>query len=206
MTWRSEELTDRYLARRAEQRLERVIDTWLSGYRSVVDVACGAGIYGQALRRHASQLVGIDRSPALADAAAATGAYDRVITGPVELLADETQRFDAAFCSEFLEHVPNEEFGSAMAAIESCVAERIVITVPNPRSPHFKTDPSHVLDYSVGGFRRMLGQSRRFAYRSMAIGFAEEHLDRRTARLAQPLASRLAVLSPTVLYVGDPKP
>jgi len=42
-----------------------------------------------------------------------------------------------------------------------------------------------------------------FSYRLLALGFSDLYRDRLWARALGPLSSRVALLSPTVLYVGD---
>ena len=108
------------------------------------------------------------------------------------------------FCSEFLEHVPPPQLRDIIDAIEAVATRRVVITVPNPLSPHFKHDPTHIGRYSVFSMRRTLNEAGRFAYRLLPLGFSEvERRQRRWMGLFQPISKRIALLSPTVLYVGE---
>lgn len=61
----------------------------LSGLR-VLDLGCGTGLMGKAIRQRAAWLAGCDLSPAMVEAAKARGVYDRVETGGlVEVLRRE---------------------------------------------------------------------------------------------------------------------
>jgi len=74
--------------------------------RSVLDVGCGAGRLGEALKaRQGCEVVGIEYDPRAA--ARARDRLDRVIVGDVERLdADfEPGRFDAVVCGDILEHL-----------------------------------------------------------------------------------------------------
>jgi SAM-dependent methyltransferase len=198
------ELTRRYLDRRVDGRMVALIDRELAGTGSVLDVGCGSGLYGPALRRRAATVTGIDHDPALCRQAEATGAYDRVLCVPVTGLADHTDRVDVVFCSELVEHVPNQELRATLDALESVATTKVVITVPNRLFPHAHMDPTHVLRYRLGWLLSQLNRSHRFAYSLHPLGFAEHWRDRLWCRPLDALARRVAVCSPTVLYLGRP--
>jgi SAM-dependent methyltransferase len=182
----------------------RVIDEHLAGMARVVDVACGSGLYGPHLRAVSATVYGIDHDPALCERAQSSGAYDQVVCDSIERIGEHVDSADAVFCSEFLEHVPESEFRGVVDAIEAVATKRIVVTVPNPLSPHFRHDPTHVGRYTVFSMRRLLNRGGRFAYRLLPLGFSDvERRQRKWMGLLQPLSSRVAVLSPTVLYVGE---
>jgi SAM-dependent methyltransferase len=181
-----------------------VIHEHLAGYGSVVDVGCGAGQYGKALGEVATDVFGIDHDATLCDAARATGTYRQVVCAPVADVASHFPDVDAVFCSELLEHIPPPDLRDVIDAIEAAPRRRMVVTVPNPRSPHYRYDPTHVGVYTVRSMLRTLGESGPFAYRLLPLGFSDLSLtDLRWTRALQPLSRRVASLSPTVLYVGD---
>jgi SAM-dependent methyltransferase len=196
------ELTRRYLDRRVDGRMVALIDRELDGAGSAVDVGCGSGLYGPALRRRAASVVGIDHDPVLCGHARATGAYDRVVCDRVERLAEHLPAADVVFCSELIEHVPAGELGGVLAAIEAVADRKVVITVPNRLSPHAHMDPTHVLRYTLGSLLRRLDQSPKFAYTLHPLGFAEEWRRQPWCRPLDLVARRVALLSPTVLYLG----
>lgn len=195
--------TDRYLARQVDRRMVEIIDRELAGHAVVVDVACGRGQYGEHLARHATTVLGIDGDPALCDAARATGHYAQVWCDDVVRLADHVPSADGLFCSEFLEHVPNDRIRAVVATLERVAGRTIVVTVPNPRSPHFRHDPTHVLRYTPRSMAALLGSSTSFRWSMRAIGFAQPLLEQvPVLRALQPLAARIPDLSPTLLFVG----
>jgi hypothetical protein len=109
---------------------------------------------------------------------------------------------DAVFCSEFIEHVPNRDLPAVLDALEAVARRKLVITVPNRLSPHAHMDPTHVLRYRLGSLLRQLNRSRRFAYTLHPLGFADAYRRRPWCRPLDVVARRVALLSPTVLYVG----
>jgi SAM-dependent methyltransferase len=198
------ELTRRYLDRRVDGRMVALIDRELVGAGSVLDVGCGSGLYGPALRRRAASVTGIDHDPVLCRQAEATGAYDRVLCAPVADLAGRLDPVDVVFCSEFVEHVPGPELRSTLDALEAAATAKVVITVPNRLFPHAHLDPTHVLRYRLRSLLAELNRSRRFAYTLHPLGFAEHWRQRVWCRPLDALARRVALCSPTVLYVGLP--
>jgi SAM-dependent methyltransferase len=200
------ELTRRYLDRAVDGRMVAVIDRELDGVGSVLDVGCGSGLYGPYLRRRAATVIGIDHDPALCEHAAATGAYDRVICDRVERLLDRVAAVDVVFCSELLEHLPNRELPAVLDVLEAVAGRELIITVPNRLSPHAHMDPTHVLRYRLGSLLRQLNQSRRFAYTLHPLGFADAYRRRLWCRPLDAVARRVALLSPTVLYLGRRQP
>jgi SAM-dependent methyltransferase len=200
------ELTRRYLDRAVDGRMVAVIDRELDGVGSVLDVGCGSGLYGPYLRRRAATVIGIDHDPALCEHAAATGAYDRVICDRVERLLDRVAAVDVVFCSELLEHLPNRELPAVLEVLEAVAGRELIITVPNRLSPHAHMDPTHVLRYRLGSLLRQLNQSRRFVYTLHPLGFADAYRRRLWCRPLDAVARRVALLSPTVLYLGRRQP
>jgi 2-polyprenyl-3-methyl-5-hydroxy-6-metoxy-1,4-benzoquinol methylase len=197
-----QELTRRYLGRQVDGRMVALIERELAGAGSVLDVGCGSGLYGPALKGRAGTVVGIDHDPVLCRRALATGAYDRVLCDRVERAGDHLDRVDVVFCSEFVEHVPNRELEATLATLEAVAASKVVITVPNRLYPHAHMDPTHVLRYRLGWLLRRLNRSRRFAYSLHPLGFADQWRRRPWCRPLDLAARRAAVLSPTVLYLG----
>jgi SAM-dependent methyltransferase len=196
------DLTRRYLDRRVDARMVALIDREVGGARSVLDAGCGSGLYGPALRRRAEVVVGLDHDPVLCRQAEATGAYDRVLRAPVSRLGALVDRVDVVFCSELLEHVPGPELRATLDALEAVAARKLVVTVPNRLFPHAHLDPTHVLRYRLGGLLGELNRSRRFAYSLHPLGFAEHWARRWWCRPLDAVARRVAVCSPTVLYLG----
>jgi SAM-dependent methyltransferase len=179
-----------------------VIAEHLRGQSSVLDVACGSGLYGPHLRAVVPTVHGVDHDAVLCDAATTTGAYDRVVCDRVEESAKHFTEIDAIFCSEFLEHLPNDAVRPTVDALESITRNRLVFTVPNPLSPHFRHDPTHIGRYNVFSMRRTLNASPRFLYRLLPLGFSDLYREKLWAKALDSISRRVALRAPTVLYVG----
>jgi SAM-dependent methyltransferase len=198
------QLTRRYLDRRVDGRMVALIDQELAGAASVLDAGCGSGLYGPALRRHAATVVGLDHDPVLCRQAEATGAYARVLCAPVSRLAGGLDPVDVVFCSELVEHLPREQLRPALDALEAAATAKMVITVPNRLFPHAHRDPTHVLRYRLRWLLAELNRSRRFGYSLHPLGFADHWRHRLWCRPLDAVARRVALCSPTVLYLGRP--
>ena len=193
--------TDRYLARDVDARMLRVITEHLADIGHVLDAGCGAGQYGEHLAHIAGRASGMDIDPLLCATAKARSVYEHISNCAITD-AGSIGSFDAVFCSEVLEHVPNESFRAATTALEAAADKIIVITVPHPRAPHFKEDETHVLRYTVRSMARMLNESEKFAYDTFGIGFHEKFQKHPLIRIVEPISRRIAHLSPTLLFVG----
>ena len=80
-----EDLTREYLEREVDSRMVEVISEQLHGESSVLDVACGSGLYGPYLKAEVPVVYGIDHDSALCDAA--TLAPVSSLDHPARLLA-----------------------------------------------------------------------------------------------------------------------
>ena len=198
------QLTRRYLDRRVDGRMVALIDRELPGAASVLDVGCGSGLYGPALRRRAATVVGLDHDPVLCRQAEATGAYDRVLCAPVARLAGQLGPVDVVFCSEFVEHLPRQQLRGTLDLLEAAATTKMVVTVPNRLFPHAHMDPTHVLRYRLRWLLAELNRSRRFAYSLHPLGFAEHWRRHPWCRPLDAIARRVALCSPTILYLGHP--
>jgi SAM-dependent methyltransferase len=198
-------LTRRYLDRRVDGRMVALIDRELPGAGSVLDVGCGSGLYGPALRRRAATVVGVDHDPVLCRQAEATGAYDRVLCTPVSRLAGQLGPVDVVFCSELLEHLPRQELRPTLDILESSATAKMVVTVPNRLFPHAHMDPTHVLRYRLRRLLAELNRSPRFTYSLHPLGFADHWRRHPWCRPLDAIARRVALCSPTVLYLGHPR-
>jgi 2-polyprenyl-3-methyl-5-hydroxy-6-metoxy-1,4-benzoquinol methylase len=99
----------------------------------VLDVGCGEGQVGRALRAEGAEwLSGIEIVEAAADVA--REAYDEVLVGPVEdMLAGATGPFDTFCCYDVLEHLADPY--AVLRALRSMAAPgaRLHVSVPNAR-------------------------------------------------------------------------
>ncbi len=196
--------TEAYLARPVDSRMLNIIDKYLKGqgYQSVLDLGCGSGLYGKPLKAAISNVVGLDNDPILCTNAEKTGAYSKVYCDDI-FNVNKIEKVDAVFCSEVFEHMQNDTLPGLLRSVESVTKKRIVITVPNPLSPHFKHDPTHTLKYSVYSLLSMLNRSDTFRYKVYPIGFSDYNRQKLLYRLINPIALSFSIFSPTLLYVGN---
>lgn len=153
--------------RRAEFFVREILPQLPAGGRWL-DVGCGSGVFSRMLAERGREVLGVDGSPAMIEAAKAEpspGLTFRCAT--IDSLADESQRFDGAICLSVIEYAP-----SAQAALE-IVARLIepggwfVLSAPNALAPvraaqtliralarPFRLRPFRYLDVSRNAFRR----------------------------------------------------
>jgi len=199
------ELINKYAERTTDKRMVNIINKNFSNEESILDLGCGSGLYGKFLKSKCKKLIGFDYEPVLCSMAKNSGFYDEVICDNVNNINKEIHSMECVFCSELLEHINNKDFPSVISKIEDITTKKICITVPNPLSPHFKYDSSHILKYSVYSFLEQLNKSNKFSYKLYAIGFSELNLKKWYFRILNVFSSVFPIFSPTVLYIGEPK-
>ncbi|RJO60537.1 glycosyltransferase [candidate division WS5 bacterium] len=198
-------LTEKYLKRPVDKRMVKIIDEHFPKSEVILDLGCGSGLYGKYLSLKSKKVIGLDNDKDLCKKAKSTQYYDNVVCEDVLDLEKLLSNVDGIFCSELLEHIDNNSLIPVLKKMEVVcgVNGKIIITVPNPLSPHFKLDFSHVLKYNIFSFLRILNRSDYFQYKMYPIGFSEYNLKLRKYRVLNLLSKRAAILSPTVLYVGE---
>src|SRR5919206_661889 len=78
---------------------------------SVLELACGTGIWTERLLRHANTITAVDASPEVLELNARRLRSDKVCYVEADLFAWEpSERFDVVFFSFWLSHVPPERF------------------------------------------------------------------------------------------------
>jgi 2-polyprenyl-3-methyl-5-hydroxy-6-metoxy-1,4-benzoquinol methylase len=98
----------------------------------VLDVGCGSGGVGRAIRSRATRLVGLELDVRAAEAA--REAYDRVLVGDVaECLPELGERFDTILAYDVLEHLADPL--QVLGALRSLAASAALLhaSVPNAR-------------------------------------------------------------------------
>ncbi|MEP6767379.1 MAG: methyltransferase domain-containing protein [Acidobacteriota bacterium] len=119
----------------SETERPELIERLPPGCRRLVDVGCGAGATGGALKRRDSllEVTGIEIDPAAAARAAAR--LDRVVCGDASSalseLALEGQRFDSFLFGDVLEHTADPIAVLAAGRISAEPGARLVASVPN---------------------------------------------------------------------------
>lgn len=85
-------------------------------YARVLDLGCGTGLMGEAIRDRAGELVGVDLSPNMIEVAKQKNIYDRLIVGDlIEYLEAETALFDLILAADVFVYLPdlNPTLGTA---------------------------------------------------------------------------------------------
>lgn len=89
---------------------------------SVLELACGPGVWTGQLLRHATDLTAVDASPEMLAIAAARVGSDRVRFLQADLFTwQPDRRYDVVFIGFWLSHVPAERFPSFWSLVADCL-------------------------------------------------------------------------------------
>jgi SAM-dependent methyltransferase len=99
-----------------------------------LDVGCGSGVFSRLLADAGGNVVGLDGSAAMVEAARAIAQGVRFEVGRVEDVGELTQSFEGAICLSVIEYLP--EPAAALKAIAGRLKPggRLAISVPNRAS------------------------------------------------------------------------
>ena len=101
------------------------LDEALEAFRptgSVLELACGPGVWTGQLLRHAADVTAVDASPAMLAVAAARVGDERVRYVQADLFAWEPgRRYDVVFFGFWLSHVPPERFEAFWSLVADCL-------------------------------------------------------------------------------------
>jgi SAM-dependent methyltransferase len=105
---------------------------------SVLELACGPGMWTGQLLRHAIDVTAVDASPEMLAIAAARVGGDRVRLLQADLFAwQPDRRYDVVFFGFWLSHVPAERFASFWSLVADCLkpAGRVFFADDAHRTP-----------------------------------------------------------------------
>jgi SAM-dependent methyltransferase len=89
---------------------------------SVLELACGPGVWTGQLLRHATDVTAVDASPEMLAIAAARIGGDRVRFVRADLFTwQPDRRYDVVFLGFWLSHVPAERFASFWSLVADCL-------------------------------------------------------------------------------------
>jgi SAM-dependent methyltransferase len=89
---------------------------------SVLELACGAGVWTAQLLRYATDVTAVDASPEMLAAAEARAGRERVRFIQADLFAwKPDRRYDVVFIGFWLSHVPAERFESFWSLVADCL-------------------------------------------------------------------------------------
>ena len=108
---------------------------FFQGSERVLDVACGAGIFLDCLRKAGIEAVGVERDSMIAGYGVGMG-LDIVNQDAMEYLNTTTDRFDGIYCSHFIEHLPIEVVQELIGLLYQRLAPGglLVLVFPDPES------------------------------------------------------------------------
>ena len=120
---------------------------------SVLDLACGEGIFLDLLRDSRIPCIGVDADSAVVRSGMSRG-HRIVEQGVIEFVNSTPDRFDGIFCSHLIEHLPFDEVLRLIQGVSKCILSDgiFVLAFPNPRALRshlnmFWIDPQHVRFY-----------------------------------------------------------
>jgi SAM-dependent methyltransferase len=91
---------------------------------SVLELACGPGVWTSQLLRHAADVTAVDASPEMLAVAATRVGSDRVRFVQADLFTwVPDRRYDVVFIGFWLSHVPLERFESFWSLVADCLRE-----------------------------------------------------------------------------------
>jgi predicted TPR repeat methyltransferase len=97
-------------------------------FSSVLDLGCGTGLMGEAIRAQAGELTGVDLSPAMIEAARRKNVYDRLEAAELlEFLHRERGPFDLVLAADVFVYLDNLQ--PVLAAIAPLASGPIAFTV-----------------------------------------------------------------------------
>ena len=134
-------------------RMQQPFAAHFAGCTQVLDLACGAGIFLEILRREGIGAIGVERDPASVRYACGLG-LDVDEADVLAYLEQAKERFDGIYCSHFVEHldVAGVERLVAMIARALKPGGVALFVFPDPESIRsqllgFWRDPEHVRFY-----------------------------------------------------------
>jgi len=207
-----------YINSKPEERKIAIIRDFIpDNCERILDLGCGNGLYGKFLKQKTRYLVGVDKNPELVNLCKFLPYYNEVhlknIYPPFYFKRSEKQgstepkakhgsyqtKFTVIWASEIIEHLPSLDiFGQ----LENLTTNLIIATLPNPLSPHFRRDSTHILEYSARTLKFHLKRRKDWRYQIYGLGFENVPIPRWLKKLNQKLLWHFPLLSPTILIVG----
>ena len=146
---------------------------------SVLELACGPGVWTGQLLRHASEVTAVDASPEMLAIAAARVGNERVRFIEADLFTwKPDRRYDVVFFGFWLSHVPAERFGSFWSLVADCLkpAGRVFFADDTYRTPEELVEGP-----SSSTIRRQIPDGT--AYRLVKVAHRPADLERRLGEL-----------------------
>jgi len=167
---------------------------------SVLELACGQGMWTAQLLRHATEVTAVDASPEMLGIASSRIASDRVRFVQANLFDwRPDRRYDVVFFGSWISHVPLERFESFWSLVADCLE-------PDGRV-FFVDDAYRTPDELVEGessstvLRRLNDGS---AHRAVKVPHRPDELEERLARIGWRVQVRATTTGPFYWGAGSP--
>lgn len=194
-------MTGVYLERSAEPKKIKFINDFASECETILDFGCGNGLYGQALKLKCKYLIGMDFDKNFLDKCEKLKVYQLLLNEKCSLINRGKNMIDVFFASEVIEHMP--ELESIMNEVERITSQKILLTMPNPLYPHFRDDPTHILEYSINSLFKNLNRSKKFKYEIKGLGFENIPGPKFLKKINQFFLWNFPKISPTIAVIGE---
>lgn len=188
------------IKKRVEPRKVRLIQREVPPCYIIFDLGAGPGVYIPHLLKKAKHVVALDINKKNSTEVAQKG-YE-IVLADAKNLPFRNEAFDVLWASEIVEHF---ESLKPLDELERVTSKIILITMPNPLSPHFKRDPTHLLKYSVISLEKYFKKRSKTTpnkYVIRGLGFDEIPIPK-SLKLITTLATWfIPVLAPTITVIG----
>jgi demethylmenaquinone methyltransferase/2-methoxy-6-polyprenyl-1,4-benzoquinol methylase len=146
---------------------------------SVLELACGPGVWTAQLLRHAADVTAVDASPEMLALAKARAGQERVRFIQADLFTwRPDRRYDVVFIGFFLSHVPAERFESFWSLVADSLSPQGRVFFADDA---YRTAAELVEGPSSATIRRQVPDGT--AYRLVKVPHQPEDLERRLGRL-----------------------
>ena len=146
--------------------VEHALESWLDATRpeSVLELACGTGLFTRRLAPKVARLTAVDASPEVLAINRSRVAAPNVQYVEADLFAWRPQaRYDAVFFSFWLSHVPDERFAAFWQTVSAALVPRGAAYLIDSAFDRTSTAKDHVLPgHDAGIVTRRLNDGREF--------------------------------------------
>jgi len=187
-------------AKQVEKRKLELISRNVPACKNILDLGAGDGAYLPHLAHKAGMVVALEINRDLCSVIKTDGF--EVILADARFIPFKSHAFECVWASEIVEHTPSLDIFSE---VERVSQGTIVITMPNPLSPHYKRDSTHVLKYSLFSLSRFLkarSKTTDWRYAMRGLGFYWIPAPGFVKKLSAYITYYLPYLSPTIAILG----
>lgn len=146
---------------------------FLNDSKTVLDVGCGDGTFMALINKDGNfKITGVEIFPEYVKRAKETGVYEKVIEKDVMKINFSPKSFDAAVCSQVIEHLKKPDGIKLISKISEIAKEVVIIGTPNGHYSQGVYDENvyqkHLSEWRVEDFQKMgfkvYGQATKLIY------------------------------------------